>query len=523
MVSVVSFGMYLLTFISLKKIGVISIILISLFLLSVTRSHAATLTGAKDTVTTSRPSASSPNNNTAPSNAPATSSQLTIYNNGSRFLASDSAKVIKNTGIVTNTNLIIASQSSALSTLFLGNTTSATIYNGADVVFVPITAMHAVQFTSAQNLDTGDDIVITFPTLASGDANNPASPSASTFQLNNIASAQIQIEDDGAAFAGTFTATVTNPTAGSSPIISLNIDSSSIAPGSVVKIYLGCTAQSGTACTTQAPRIINPTKNSSTTCSGTPETCTATSYKVGIQAIDSATSNTDSATVGIGIVESVTVRATVDPTLSFTITGIANATAINTSNAGCSQDETTNSGITGTANEINLGLLANTPAIDVKVANISGQRINISTNGATGYALTATSSSSLLNPETGFFLHASTTPASFPVTNDFFGLHACGQDAVTGFSEAGASSSDCDTHATGSSANECQYAWPTSTNQINTTPLSISLDTTGPIGAGSADASGDGVTSISYAAGIDVAVPPGEYRAIVTYIATPSF
>lgn len=512
--------MHLLLLVKPRNIFIALTLVITLLFVNVGKSNAAALTGAKDTVTTSRPSPSSPTS--ANSTAPAT--QLTIFNNGSRFLASDSAKVISGTGAPLNASLRVASQSSALTTVFLGNTTSTNTGAGADVLYVPITAMHTIQFTTAQNLDTGDDIVITFPAMSTGDANNTASPSASTFQMNGLSTATIKVEDDGANFT-TFTATVTNPSAGTSPIISLNLDSGTIAPGSVVKVYLGCTTWSGAACSVETPRIINPTKNSATTCTGSPETCTATSYKIRIDAIDSSTSNTDTATVSVGIIESVTIRATVDPTLSFTITGITSGGAVNSGNtSGCLQTETTNSGITSTANEVNLGLLQNTPAVDVKLNNISAQRIDISTNGSTGYSLTATSSGSLINPATGFFLPASTTPVAFPVQSDFFGLHACGQDVATTYTESGAGGGvDCSTHPVGSAANECHYAWPSDNASVSTAPLSIASDTSGPIGAGSVDSAGDGSISISYAAGIDVAVPPGDYRTVITYIATPSF
>lgn len=512
--------MQLLPLVKSRKILLAAIIVSTLLIISVDKTDAAALTGASDTVTTSRPSPSSPTS--ANSTAPAT--QLSVFNNGSRFLASDSAKVISSTGIPLNADLRVASQSSALTTVFLGNTTSTDTGAGGDVLYVPITAMHTVQFTTAQNLDTGDDIVITFPVMSTGDANNTASPSASTFQMNGLSTATIKVEDDGGAFT-TFTATVTNPSAGTSPIISLNIDSGTIAPGSVVKVYLGCTTWSGGDCTVQTPRIINPTKNSTTTCTGTPEVCTATSYKIRIDAIDSSTSNADTATVGIGIIESVTIRATVDPVLSFTIRGITDGSAVNSGNtSGCLQIEPTNSGITSTANDVNLGILQNTPAIDTKLANISAQRIDVSTNGTAGYSLTATASSSLMNPANGYFLPATTTPTAFPVTSPFFGLHACGQDVPTSYTESGAGGGvDCSTHPVGSTANECHYAWPSTNASVSSTPLSIASDAVGPIGAGSADAAGDGSISISYAAGIDVAVPPGDYKTVITYIATPSF
>lgn len=511
--------MKLLSLFSLNKALLVIAFLLCLFVLFKNHTFAATLTSAKDTVTTSRPSPSSPNNDTLPG-AAASSGELTVYNNGSRFLASDSAKVIRTTttGII-NQNLIVSSQSAGLTQVYLANTTSALTQNGTDVVYVPITAMHTIEFTTATALASGDDILISFPTLSVGDANNPASPSASTFQMNSLGTGTIRVWEDAVDLTAGATFTVTNPSAGTSPTVNISIGAA-INAGSVVRIYLGCSAAAAaTACDTQAPRIINPTK-SSTAGNDDP-------YKIRIETQDSSASQAvlDNATVSVGIIESVIVRATVDPTLTFTITGINNNTAVNTGNTtGCLQTELTNSGLNSTSTEINLGTLANTPAADVSLGNIAAQRIDITTNAPTGYALTATSSSSLLNPTAGYHIPASTTPSSFPVQNAFFGLHACGQDVPTTYTESGVAGADCETKPTGSGGTtECRYAWPTSDSTPSTTPLSVASDNSGPIGSGSSDAVGDGSISVSYAAGTNVSVPPGEYRAIITYIATPSF
>src|SRR3989344_3943482 len=82
--------------------------------------------------------------------------------------------------------IIIASQSSALTTVYFGDTLGAAGQNGTDVLFVPITAMHTIQFIVPNGLPTNREIVLTFPTLTSGDADNDASPSATTFQFNNL-------------------------------------------------------------------------------------------------------------------------------------------------------------------------------------------------------------------------------------------------------------------------------------------------------------------------------------------------
>jgi len=495
-----------------EKILIFTVCILLGSFLIVKHVYADTLTNAKNTLTTSRPSASSP----LSANLGATDANAAVFDNGSFFLASDSAKVIRTStlGIIDSaTN--VSSQSAALTTVYFGEAAGTAAQAGTDVLFVPITAMHTIQFTVIQAIPVNGNIIITFPTLTSGDADNDASPSATTFQFNNLVTGtggrdNIDTFDDSSDISANVTITETEPSAGVGGSLSFNLDSGTIAAGSVVKIYLGCTSSTSSSCSTQIPRIINPTKSAAAG--------TADVWKMSIQTQDDGDVDLDNATVAVGTIESVTVRATVDPTLSFTITGIPNATAVNNGNStGCSQTETTNAGIDASATEVNLGLLANTPAADAKVGNIAAQRINISTNGANGYTLTATSSGTLINPATGFFLESSTTPAAFPGDgSDWFGIHACGLDVDAATWVEGGSGTACDTEPNGSTATECFYGWPTQTSAIT-----LASDTTGPIG--NSVVAGNGITSVSYAAATDALIPPGEYRTIVTYVATPAF
>lgn len=499
---------------SIGKIGIIATLLSGFFILlssSFLKADAATLINASNTITTSRPSASSPFS----ANAATGDTNASIFDNGSFYLASDSAKTIKTaTSAITDTGTIIASQSSALTTVYFAEALGVAAFASADVLFVPITAMHKIQFTVPTTIPNTGDIVLTFPSLATGDANNEASPSASTFQFNNMdtnAPTLIKVLDDDTDITANTTRTATNPTgAGDGPDINITITTGSIAAGSVVEIFIGCTTVATGDCSVKTPTLINPTK---TAADGIADV-----WKIGIQTRDGSDVNLDNATVAIGTIESVTVRATVDPTLSFTITGIANGAAVNLGNTtGCLQTETTNAGIASTATEVNLGLLANTPSgTGVKVGNIAAQRININTNAAGGYALTATSSGQLINPATGFFLESSTTPTAFPAAGaDWFGIHACGLD-VTTLTWNSSASTACNSYIAGSADPICLYGWPSTT-----TPLSIASDSVGPVG--NSLVTGNGVVSIAYAASVDAGIPPGEYKTVITYVATPTF
>ncbi len=489
--------MKLFSFHSLAAILYFTVAII-LMLLAAKPAHAASLASASATVSTSRPSPSSPDNDSgSPAGAAAGSGQLTIYNNGSRFLASDSARVIRANGTsITNVNLNVASQSGALTTVYFTNTTSTFVGNGADVLFVPITAMHAIRFTTATSIPSGGKIVITYPGLA----NNTASPSATTFAFNNLSTSNV----------------VSNPAAGcntvsiSAPVITCTTNAI-ISGGTVVTVLIGCSAQSGGSCTTQVPSLINPTKSATAG--------TADIWRVGVQTQDGSSVVLDSSTIAIGTVESVTVRATIDPSLSFTIAGVNNGTLLSGVATGCSQADTTNSGISSTATEVGLGSLSVVPTSnDIRINNIAGQLLTVSTNASNGYSVTATSSGRLINPSTGFFINSVTTPIAFPLGGHFFGMHACGFDTNIPYWNSTGSTA-CNTYRSGSTDPVCKYGWPTSTS-----PILVAQNNTGVIGNGApCFASGCGLTVVSYAATQDVSLPPGNYQSVITYVATPSF
>lgn len=471
--------------------------ILTFFFLEAPSASAADLVNVRDTLSTSRPSASSP----LSADAGASDTTASIFDNGSFFLASDSAKIIKTaTGAFVDSGTIVASQSSALTTIYFAETIGNAAAAGADVLMVPITALHTISFTTAGAIPAGGDVLITFP----GTADNTASPSATAFAFNGLN-----------ATGGVGSNVVSNN-------ITCNANSFVTAPqimcettagvsaGVTVTILIGCSAQSSGSCTTQVPRMINPTKSASAG--------TADIWKVNVTTRDAGDTEIDSTTVSIGTIDSVTVRASIDPSLVFTIVGLNNGDAVNLGNTtGCLQTETTNAGGNATSTEVNLGLLANSPSgTDVKVGNIAAQRINISTNGANGYVLTATSSGQLINPSTGFFLASSTTPTAFPASGaDWFGIHACGLDVTTATWNSTASTA-CNSYISGSTDPVCLYAWPNTT-----TPITLASDTSGPVG--NSLVTGNGVISVSYAAGADAGVPPGEYSSVITYVATPAF
>lgn len=479
---------------SLSKVLGIFVILLFCFTFSTKQSQAASLARASVTLTTTRPSASTP----LSQNAVTTDTKLSVFNNSSRFLTSDSAKIIRSQGtVITTNNLIIASQSAALTTVYLSSALSTNAGAGADIIFVPITATHTFAFTVQTGIPTSGTIVLTYP----GSTNNTASPSATTFAFNNLVAGNVK-----AAFS---TGLSTCNFSVSAPTITCTIATAPVAVGTTIYISVGCSLiSSGGNCTTQVPTLINPTK-SSATAGG------ADIWKLGVRTADASSINLDNSILAIGIIESVTVRVTVDPSFTFVISGVNNATLLNGIYTGCSQTDTTNSGINSTATEISLGRLSNPPGTGVAIRNISAQKLVVTTNGSNGYSITATSSRALRNQSNGYSINSSVTPIAFSSANHFFGFHACGLDTdLTKWASTG--SSACNTYITGSTNPICKYAWPT-----QTTPVLIAQRGTGPVG--NTVVAGSGQNIVSYAATQDRTLPPGQYTTVVTYVATPSF
>jgi hypothetical protein len=273
-----------------------------------------------------------------------------------------------------------------------------------------------------------------------------------------------------------------------------------LAVGSTVTFLIGCTdaSSNATSCTTQSPRLINPTK---TNAAGTRDL-----WAINIQTQDASSVPLDTGKALIGTIESVEVKASVDNSFTFTIAGGFTAGSnVKTGNTtGCTTTDTVSSGVsTDTATLVDLGILTTSSL------NLHAQLITITTNGIGGYTLTATASGHLINNATGFWIADSTTPAVFPASTPWFGIHACGLDVNT--TTWGLTSANT---ARGSGS---KYGWPT-----RTTAVTLASDSTGPID-NSIASDGNGITTVEYGAGIDATVPAGAYRAYVTYVATPTF
>lgn len=484
-----------------KQLILSSVFILTFFAFFIPKKiSASTLTNLKDQISTSRPSASSPIN----ANQAANATDVTVYDNNSIFLASDSAILKNDTGETLGTTNIASTAAVVTGTrkVYFASSVASTHHNG-DPLIVSIPAIHTISFISPNGVPATGKIVISFPSLTTGDSNNAASPSATTFQLNGLGDTDVKITA-GLSGATTFDATMTNPSAGTSPTISIALTgTTTIAAGATVTIVLGCTGANDVTCTTNKPLIINPTQNSIVA-------GTARIWQFQVDTTDSADGLIDSGHARIATVDSVLVQATVDPSLTVTVAGLAGNANYNSS-AGSCVSETATCGITSTATNVNLGVLGS--------ANINhcGQTITVTTNAADGYVITATSSGRFIDPSTGSWikdanggegLTANDTPAAatLPTSgNPAFGISPCGArvsealwnpDAVLAFN----------------SGPKLSNPWNSGANAYYATVASY---TAGPI-------AGD-VTVIRYAATISTTTPAGLYRNIFTYVVTPTF
>ncbi|MCL5435287.1 MAG: hypothetical protein M1405_02775 [Patescibacteria group bacterium] len=459
------------------------------------KARAASLTSVSDTITTSRPSASAP----LTSNQAASAGQVTINDNGSIFLASDSAVLWPDTGETLNTvnvaSMSAANTPSSNQRIVYFTNTAANTHHAGDPITTAITTTHKIQFTTISTVPASGKIVLTFP----GTAVTTASPSATTFSFNGLTTAN-SASNISYKLDGTRTCTFAIATSGQTPTITCTVDAGgSVVGGTVITFLIGCADSSSneTSCTTNSPRLINPTKSAAAG--------TADNWKISIQTQDNNSVTLDSAKATIGTIESVQVQATVDPTLTFTIAPVSGA--INTGNTtGCTNTESVNSGIASTATTINLGIL-NTSTI-----NISAQLITISTNASGGYTLTATSSGHLVNPATGIWIPDSTTPTAMTINVPWFGIHPCGLNVTSIWYTT--TRNDATGGGTGA-----KYGWPT-----QSTAVTLASASTGPIGNTAATGGvGAGLTSVEYAGAVDVTIPAGTYYSVVTYVATATF
>ena len=479
----------------MRKVVSLVVILMVLTLVSslgAKKAQALSLINASASATTSRNSPSSPLNSPDPLNIG--SSNVTVFNNVSTFLSSDSAKFFNNGSF--SENVTVATTSADKLTAFF---TAPTLvkHDKASVLAVPITAMHTFAFTPQTAIPIGGKIIIAYPALAAGDTNQ-ASPSASSYTFNGLSNTT-DIQMKTSLGAATCSWAITGTSAGSTPTLTCTTATATIPAGATIWVFVGCTAATtsgaGGSCTTQKPLLINPT-NSTTR-------GTATIKSVTVSTQDGSSNILDQATLKLGSIESVFVVAHVDPTFTFVIDGVAASTSMNqVGTCGASYANiSTNASFASTPTEVNMG------TITAAGNTYAAQKMTVTSNTASGYSITATSSGFLLNPPNGSYIvnaqgnvTANNTPAPAVISTGGgggYGINPCDASSRVNTTFWG--------QATPNFANPSPQFYYTLVNYNGSLPQS-----------------GDVIYSV-YGARAGNTTPPGDYWQVLTYTASVTF
>ncbi len=209
-----------------------------------------------------------------------------------------------------------------------------------------VVANHTIDFTTPTGVTSGQTITITFP---------------SGFTMTSIAFGDVDLKDDGTDLAIAATpAGATWGAAVSGQVLTLTNGTTAVTAGSVMELQIGTHATFGTTGTNQ---ITNTT--------------------VGSYVISIGGTMTDSASLRIALIDAVTVTASVDTSLTFTVAGITTGVTVN-------GDAITTS-VVSTATTLPFGTLA--PG----TAKVAAQTLSVTTNAKNGFAVTVIQNQNLLS------------------------------------------------------------------------------------------------------------------------------
>jgi hypothetical protein len=195
--------------------------------------------------------------------------------------------------------------------------------------------------------------------------------------------------------------------------------------------------------------------------------------------VDCSTSPVDSSTIAFIYVNGQTVSATVDPTLSFSIAGVASAQSVNGATTSVATTTTT----------IPLGTLS------TGANTIAAHDLTIGTNANSGYTVTVKYTGALASGSHNITDHTGTNAA--PTAFSAAGTEAFGyttNDATLG---------------TGTAGRFIANNW----SGFTTSPLEVAYNAA-PVSQ---------TIRVGYQAGISATTPAGAYTTTVVYVATPTY
>ncbi|MCB9801881.1 MAG: hypothetical protein H6774_02210 [Pseudomonadales bacterium] len=217
------------------------------------------------------------------------------------------AGIQNNDTIVINGNSYTVQNVSDADTLELGSGIVSGDETAGDTIYSPQSADLSVRFTTANAVNAGSFRVL-IPAAASN--NNDDNPDAGFWDFTSAGATVTCPSDVGSTY-------VFGTAAASAGAVTINS-----------QLYHSFTCPyTGTGATSSSfaanPMVINGLINPAPTATHTEGT--ADSHKIIVQNLDNSSSVIDSTTVSVGTIESVRITASVDPQLTFTITGVASS------------------------------------------------------------------------------------------------------------------------------------------------------------------------------------------------------
>jgi hypothetical protein len=231
-----------------------------------------------------------------------------------------------------------------------------------------------------------------------------------------------------------------------------------------------------------------------------PATDSSTGYDVTITILDEGVTELESTQMRVYILDDVTVTATVDATLTFTVSGLSSGASVNgiTTNA-TAQSATTSFG---------------TLAIDGSSTTLA-QRLNVTTNANNGFSVTVQQTDELTNgaganinsfidspDETG----SSTNPAAWVSPTGVLGQ-------ANTYGHMGLTSSDDDLSWGGGDP----FGTALFAGLNGTEPLEIMYHNS------IANGTGEGQVDVAYGIEINALQEAGDYQTTLTYVCTPTY
>ena len=323
---------------------------------------------------------------------------------------------------------------------------------------------HTITFTSPNGMAAGQTIRLTFPAQFTIPALG-----VEDFDITASGTEQTVSSANGSGVWGVST---------SSQIITFTSPSNvGQASSTVFSIEIGTHATAGAAGDTQ---IINPSS-------------TTTSY-----AIDIEGTMPDSGQVRVAIVDQVTVSASVDTSLTFTVSGVASGASVNSS--------PTTTSTTTTSTALPFGTLG------INVSKVVAHDLAVTTNASNGYTVTVQETGPLQST-TGATIDGFVNGSNTNTPTAWQGPSAVITDPAT-YGHWGITSDDATITARTFQFGSNQWVAP------STSPIAIM----GHNGPADGTTNGSGLTRIGYQAQISALQEAGDdYTTTLRYVATPTF